>query len=327
MAILKKIYLLLLPLLLSGCYEDFIPDIDTRPVLCLNSLIVAGEPLDISVTRTWAYTDTEAAGDHSVSDAALTIFVNGESRPLDYIPREGDCIRIIADSPTYGSAEAEVTVPVCVPIESLDWDAEVFDCIEWTLPDETYDVYRINLKAQMAISDPAATVNYYDFTYDTFPDTESDEDALKFYTGTFIYEAEPIFSEHIGVLDAISGSDSFGFTFFTDRSFSGATYTLNLRFENIACQVARSQADDALPDCGFVFHLNSVSPSYYNWCIYQWNVENGTIGDLNDIGLGDPVWAYSNVSSGAGVVAAIARASYTIPLNESLEKYQQNEKD
>ncbi len=39
MAILKRLYPLLLAAILSGCYETFTPDVDTTPVLCLNSLI------------------------------------------------------------------------------------------------------------------------------------------------------------------------------------------------------------------------------------------------------------------------------------------------
>ena len=76
--------------------------------------------------------------------------------------------------------------------------------------------------------------------------------------------------------------------------------------------------DDML-DCGFILILSSVSQSYYNWSNYQWNVENGILGDLGEIGMVDPVWGYSNVSTGAGVVAAQARVSYTINLKDLLK--------
>ena len=76
MAILRKLLILELPLILSGCREELDLDIETTPVLCLNSLITAGEPIYVTVTHTWLYTDESSRKDHSVKDAVLSIYVN-----------------------------------------------------------------------------------------------------------------------------------------------------------------------------------------------------------------------------------------------------------
>lgn len=51
MAILRYIIPILSVFLLTGCYEDFNPEIDTKPVLCLNSLITAGKPIEVDITH------------------------------------------------------------------------------------------------------------------------------------------------------------------------------------------------------------------------------------------------------------------------------------
>lgn len=65
--------------------------------------------------------------------------------------------------------------------------------------------------------------------------------------------------------------------------------------------------------------LNTVSKSYYNWAIYKWNADNGINGDLADIGLAESKWGYSNVSTGAGVVAAQSTSEVTIDLKNFLK--------
>ena len=119
MAILRKILISTLPLILSGCHEELDINIDTTPVLCLNSLITAGKPIHVTVTHTWTYTDVASQKDHSVKDATLNIYVNEEPKEYGYIPKEGDTIRISAYSPTYGHAEAKVTVPFATRIAEL----------------------------------------------------------------------------------------------------------------------------------------------------------------------------------------------------------------
>lgn len=57
--------------------------------------------------------------------------------------------------------------------------------------------------------------------------------------------------------------------------------------------------DDRYFDLGLVLYLSSISDSFYKYANYQWQVTDGIVGDLGDVGLGDPIWGYSNVSTGA----------------------------
>ncbi|MCH5238307.1 MAG: hypothetical protein J1E95_11015, partial [Muribaculaceae bacterium] len=53
---------------------------------------------------------------------------------------------------------------------------------------------------------------------------------------------------------------------------------------------------------------------------YHTQVEGGLLGDITDWGFSDPIWAYSNVSTGAGVVCAQTSISYVINLKDYFEK-------
>ena len=333
MAILKKLIISLLPVLLTGCYETFTPDIYVKPVLCMNSLITAGQPITVQVSHTWLYTDEAADRDHSVPDAVVTIIVNGEVKDADYLPQEGDTVRLIAESPTYGKAEAEVTVPYAVPVDALRWKAVITD--QWVNHVEEWKMHAdlsFNLKAEIDIDDVAETEDYYRFSYLGFYHSSASEDIttdngdIYYYDqcfmtlGQFDYDAEPIFSEHIGVFESIMGGDAYGFTFFTDRQFSGKTYPLHLQFNDCRYYVESRTWEPLLLDCGFIFTVHKVSKSYYDWVNYVWHREDDPFADITEAGFGDPIWAYSNVSTGAGVVAAEATATCEINLSEFLEE-------
>lgn len=327
MDFLRHISLISVAVSLTGCYEDFTPDIDTTPVLCINSLITAGEPIEVKVSHTRLYTD-DSSKDCSVPDAIVTIYAGGEEKGPDYVPKEGDVITVKAESATYGSAEAQVTVPHSVPVESLEWTPTLVDL--WYVEHPDASVFsmaaelRFNISVAMKIEDPAVTEDYYRLSIIGFNTAGNEEygDDVTFSFGTLQYESEPIFSEHIGVFESVMGNDAgTGFTFFTDRQFSGKDYTLHLIFDNASYSVKMyGECRPELFDCGLSLSLHTISQSYYNWVNYIWQRDEGSLNELGEIGLGDPMWGYSNVSTGAGVVAAQSYRTYDINLKDFIEE-------
>lgn len=326
MAILKKIYPILVLPLLAGCEEVFTPDMPHTPVLSVNSLITSGEPIGVDVSKSRLYTDT-ASNAAGVKDAVVNIYSNGQLQLDSYIPKEGDDIRIVAQSHALGQAEAKVMIPIAVPISDVKWtasDVEIhsYQFGEMELNRWEHDI-SFKLNVELTILDPSSD-NYYKFGYG-FPDFNGDSDEDDNYSspgnyGLWIsglqYNLEPIFSEHIGIFESIMGGDAEGFTFFTDRQFLGKSYTLHLQFDNCVYR----GSDDFMPEPQLSLILFSISPSYYNWANYVWQRDNGSLTDFSDYGLGDPIWGYSNVSSGAGVVAAQSKSSYTIDLTDFIRE-------
>lgn len=333
MAILRYIIPFALTLLLTGCYETFDPDIKSEPVLCINSLIMAGEPVEVQVTRSWTFNDKNGVRDHSVDDAIVSVYANGIWQTDDYLPQEGDDIRIVAESKKYGKAEAAVKVPHAVPIADLKFKPETVRTVKHRDKYLFADVY-FNYQALLRINDIYPTDDYFRLGYRVItPESEeasvcsgngarngSDEPYIWFWPGNFDYEAEPILKEHIGVFESMFGDYDEPLMVFTDKQFSGKSYTMNLNFQSAYYRVYVPENTPGIYDYNIVFMLFTVSPSYYNRAIYVWQAELGMLGDLGDLGFADPIWGYSNVSTGAGVVAAVSGSFFRVSLSEFLQK-------
>lgn len=333
MDILKKLIPLFAPMLLTGCYEDFIPETATDPVLCLNALITAGEPVEVSVTRTWVFNDQKSWADHAVSDAEVTLYANGVRISDDYLPREGDEIRIVAESNTYGNAEATVTVPKAPSVPEADVRPTLLE--SWGHDgDGGSQGISFNLHVGLKIDDVNPTDDFYKFEYQSYSPSADDNDPFNpdlphssFSPGTFDHDSEPVFKEHIGTFESIMSSDAEGTMFFSDRQFACKSHILNLRFNQGSFSSykpalytgATPPGSDTDPyDCGLVLRLSAVSRGYYNHALYVWHRDEGVLVDLGDLGFADPIWGYSNVSTGAGVVAAQSATTLTISLRDFL---------
>lgn len=315
MAILKKIYPFLLVPLLTSCEEVFTPDMPHTPVLCVNSLITAGEPIEAKISKSRLYIDSPETSD--VKDADIWIYANGVLQLDSYIPKEGDNIRIVTESPTVGRGEAELLIPMAVQSLTAACETSDVSCRE---SDNDIVTVQFKLKIELKIEDPDGE-NYYKLSFDDFAQSDYDSDDFDasgnfgFAIGPLQYDMEPIFSEHISIFESIMGGDADGFTFFTDRQFAGKSYTLHLLFENCWYRYPK----DELPDCMINLMISSVSPSYYYWANYIWQRDNSILTELGDYGFGDPIWGYSNVSSGAGVVAAQSHSVCTIDLTDFIK--------
>lgn len=316
MAILRKIIISLLPILITGCYRDFDPRIDTKPVLCLNSLITAGQPIDVKVTHTWVYTDEAGREDHSVKDADVSIYVNDELKEDGYIPKEGDHIRIYACSPTYGAAEAEVRVPHATKVAGLGHSLLMRDKSISFSEENGLDAHlSFDISVTMDIPNDTKTDKYYMLSYNPFkPD---DSSLVEFFDGNFVYK-DPVLSEHIAEIDDMLGYAPYGDIFFTDRQFSGDIYGLRFAFEYCGFYLSGWNFDTEMLECGFHLTLHSISESYYNWLNYSWQSDSGMLGEFGEYGLSEQMWGYSNVSTGAGVVAAQAFDTVTLNLSDYL---------
>ena len=331
MGILKYSFYFLIALFLTGCYETFYPEIEDKPVLCINSLIKAGEPIEIKLSHTWVYSDLEAMKNHDVSDAEVTVYANDTMVNDSYIPKEGDHIKIYATSKEYGSAEAETIVPYASKIKLVNVDLEILS--QNVFSDEQYPInifLYFNLLVKLEITDLSDLQDYYHISFknfhladpltdDNLKDPDYFEDKHLFFTSGYLYyDAEPIFFENVEEFESIYGEPQ-GFDFFTDKSFNGSSYTLNLLFKGCIYQLMAKNWDPEFLDCGMLITLHSVSKSYYDWEYYYNQINSGILNDITEWGFSDPIWGYSNVSTGAGVVAGESSVPVILNLNDRLK--------
>ena len=313
MAVLKRyITLSALAASLAGCYTDFNPGNPDAEVLCLNSMIVAGQGVEVELTHTWLYSDPQA--DISVTDCSVSVSVNGHPVDIDaYVPAPGDEVYVGADSRRYGRAEARVTVPAApdVRLTSLDITSSANVWHDGFDPDApiTEVGARINVDAVITVRDTPGHDDYYELTTECRA-----PEGVDIWGGLLDYDAEPVFSEHISALESFFGSDAYGFSVFTDRRFSGKSYQLHVRLNDIHFIWFDNFADMSQYDGKLTLTVSSISKSLYDWFLYDWTASDGMLGILGDIGFAETLVGCSNVSSGAGVVSARADAVIEIDL-------------
>lgn len=216
MAILRKIYPLLFATLMTSCEEVFTPDLPHTPVLCVNALITADQPIEAKVSKSRLYTDTSPSAT-AVHDATVDIYANGQLQQDVYIPREDDEIKIVVQSPTLGHASAAVTVPHAVSAPEVELetsDVEVRSYRSGNISDNNwmYDI-SFNLNVRLTLSDPPGDTFYrLTFGHDVTDESEPDDDDWSvsgrygLTVGDLLYDLEPIFSEHIGIFDSFMGA-------------------------------------------------------------------------------------------------------------------------
>lgn len=325
---------------LTGCYTDFEPDLKSTPVVCINSLITAGDSIQVEVTRTWRYSEGDPLVklDVTLKDAEVSLYVNDRFEEqlvytarlnyyydydyffaAKYIPKPGDRIMILAIDKTYGEAEAEVTVPHPVEIDKVE--ARVTS--NRTSYDEINDTFHsdFEMTLNVTLTDPVNETNAYIFEMPWHRSIVTDIEYEDGYTGQAYVESaslfpdysyEPIFSEHISPIETVISNDLGIFSLFSDRQFSGKPYTLRIPINgDYHCNYRVNP--EHKHELTMEIQLAHISTAYYNYMISWWAANEGVHGILGDVGLGDPVFEHSNVSTGAGIVAA--RAISTAHLN------------
>ncbi|MDE5872164.1 MAG: DUF4249 domain-containing protein, partial [Muribaculaceae bacterium] len=289
MAILKKLIYSVFPVILfTGCYTDFNPDDYSSPVLCINSAITAGEPIEVTVSRTWRYNEPLDSAEMEVKDARISIYINGVIQESGSVASEGDEIRIVAESAEYGKAESSVKVPYSVPIDDVkfipygvrvwEWEHDEYD------DEEEFSTYiGFDFEVRLRITDRYPGKEWFRLGGDTYalgwPDEEQDvDDDTELHPhrhaclrlGELDYNSDMIFKEHIGIAESVMGGYETPGMFFTDHAFSGSDYTICLRFEGASFEASGEEFEAALLDCGITFKLMTVSESYYNRLNYLW---------------------------------------------------------
>ncbi len=353
------IAILIFVFVFCSCYTDFEPDLDTSPVLCMNSVLEVDSTVKVSLSHTYRWSDGQYDSnlyetlDVTVRDAEVSLYVNGELKDVmkfsvkekgsdsvkreegyysSFRPSEGDQIRLVAKSKEYGEAYATVTMPSKVCIEDID--VVTLECRKLI---STYvTTFIITQDYSIWFTDPGETDNYYRILVNPVnPDpVNSGEWVENSFTGekyervynaslrfwNIVNDNEPLFNEQSDVLDGIFGSSSVYCSVFSDRRIKGKRYPLSLRLDKGELSIYNPEKIESLYDVRLRFDLYSISQSYYSWFVYDWYRQESFQGMLGDVGLAEVVMPDSNVSTNAGVVAACSRHSFYISFKDFLKE-------
>lgn len=315
----------------TACVKEIhLDDLRPNPTMVVNCVAATGEPLRVSVSRTWFFTD-----DHSnilLDDAQVELFVNNEFREAmgfqqtdkvfntngyftsDFIPEAGDRIRIEVSHPSFGKAEAETIVPDSVEI--IDASMRL---IQTDNPNTKTAVYEVTLK-----DDPSVT-NYYLLRLEE--GVPIFDGISKKYTGEYQwlvtnpnFATDPIFGQAFSALDQVVGNDWISGRdgrAFSDELINGQEYTIRVlspyylgpmsfTIPSIQPSVPLDQLDenDYLPiPLKLRVHLYAISPDYYWYLKVLQDKETQSVSNsLIDAGLAEPLRVYSNVEGGIGIL-------------------------
>ncbi len=345
-------------LLLSSCYTYFVPDLKSTPVVCINSLLRAGEDIKVEVTRTWRYSEgTPTVGlDISLKEAEVYLYVNDELeeklvlrfhsddgagilwfRPdngvdcyfaANYIPKSGDKIKIVAIDRTYGEAYSEVIIPYPVEIDNVDTKIIKLNSY-YNRDNDTYSAH-FDMMLSVKFTDPASISNFYVFDIQTRASIHKDTEDEYYHPSVESvsinpdYGFEPLFSEHISPLETII-TDAYGlYTVFSDRQISGKQYSLEVPLSgSYSCDYSDHPGMDKKLLLNVEF--GHISKAYYNYMMSLWANTEGISGALGGVGLGDAVFEFSNVSTGAGIVATQANSIYELDMREIVNQHIKND--
>lgn len=316
MEILRKYIMGCIALVLvTACNQLEIPDSVQKPVLCIVAKCTDGDSVHVRLTRTRAVTDDNINLD--VDDATYTLSVNGQPQPHGYKVRSGDRITISANSAAYGSATAECTVPMPCPSVKAEFTPTYVSVDSVCFSESIGTTYYVKFNAVVTVevTDAPGRRDFYEFDMSAYTHNGQGGDGSTigssgpggyiFLQGMINLDNEPLFGEHMTELENWTGNGSQGFRCFTDRQFEGGTYKLHIEIENGLVSIYPPSVDKyGKEDVALSITVSTLSADTYKWSTDEWYRNFGLLNDLAEVGLAPFMPAFSNVSTGAGIVLA-----------------------
>ncbi len=327
--------LALLPLLvLTACNDLYIPADTNEHTLAILAKCVVGDTVFVKVRSTISLDDKTI---QSVSTDESTyptekiypyqLLVNGMPVPHDYIVQQGDEIKVTAHDDILGSAYGSCTMPK--PCHNVKADFKpslvMVDSINYDGSRPTIYSVKFNGILTVEVTDSPNQHDFYSFGLDSYVDSPVLNDyelpGFNFYSGFVDLDNEPIFGEHISEFESAFGNRSSNFGCFTDRQFSGNSYKLHIQIENATIFVYPYNIDKkGKEDVGLSINLSTISPDTYKWNCFLWYSNYSLMYEMADAGLAPYMPAFSNVSTGAGIVTAYTPTYIKISLRDLVEE-------
>ena len=301
---MKRILYIVIGISLTACLTEVdLSDLRESPRLVVNGVAVAGEPLRLSVTRTWFYTD-----DHPnvvIPDATVRLYVNDHyeetipfvpgdtlfnavgSYQAAFVPDVSDRLRLEVSAPGYEAIHAETVIPQASKLLEAKATREV------STTDSTVKRVLYSISFQDAVEED----DYYLFRLEE-GNLINEVDSMYSWRVLYLdYAEEPLFVQSTSALDQIlfpqylSGYDG---RVFSDEAINGLPYTIHLQNTYSYSGTPRIKR--------LRVRLYAISADYYKYLkTLQDQSDNSFANHLIDAGLAEPIRVYSNIDGGLGI--------------------------
>lgn len=312
----------------------------TDPKLVINSLLEPGKPIKAYITKSYFFLDNEpntAAPDDLVASLYVNGNLIGELTPRmdtilegyayvdvnldslmnyyeivpsyysDYLPNEGDVVRITASANGFDDVDA-TTSPLP---NDVDWKTFDLQAIPWEVSYYDYEgdtSWYLWAKTEILveITDPnPGKTDYFKLYVDVGGYTDEETGSNYYISATY---NDPVFG------GTGSDYDEFDISFlsraqgvFTDVLFDGRSYTIK-----IPLYISVDFSGEILPNSTqWPVRLEHLSKEYYN---YLNTCQQGD--ELSQL-FAEPVQTYTNVEGGYGIVGGrtVDTCRFAVPIN------------
>lgn len=240
-----------------------------------------------------------------IDNVELTVEVNGDrqysfvregkSYVSEYVPQEGDHIKVTASHKGFKTVYGETDVP----------KRPEFGIGSYKVTPAPSQGGSTRLEFDLTIQDPEGEENYYRLNawqYQQRFEWDEDEEAEFLWYNQNIYSNDAIFnSAQLGsYIDRIDGSDSMVPDFFDDGAFDGSSHCFRI-WMNLYLEEGKSEGDIRPED--FKVAVDAVSESYYRYSLSREAAYN--MDGIAEV-FGEPVSIYNNIVNGIGCVGAVS---------------------
>ncbi len=325
-------------LLTTSCFQEVdLSELRPEPKLVLNCLVQPNEPVKATLTRTWFY--QEQTKDIAVTDADVKLYVNDQLQETlswelnedsyftianycsDYIPQEGDKIRIEAYKEGFHNTVVGEEVIFKKP------QLKAFEVYEDSIRYNNGSL--MNYRYHVTFQDNADEVNYYMIGIQLGTPKYDLLDKKPVYQGYYVwndisfldYKSDPLFANQLSVLDHVTNNDLFlgDVQPFSDEMINGREYTIHIAssyyYGYYYGDYGGSYSEPTevqLPDSAKVY-LYAISPDYYNYLIGLNAINDSRFEyHLAHVGLAEPIRVWSNIEGGTGILGTACVDSLTI---------------
>lgn len=298
----------------SACWKDVWENIDIEnPVLKIHTMLVPDSVIKLRLNAT-SYLNGMSFRELN-QQSEVRLWVNDEFKESlrvehdaeweyfyfisDYHLRETDRVRLEARCAGYPDAWAETEIPSMVPI----------DTFISVLHKDTV-TKRIWASCEFQFTDIPAEKNYYAFSiypYFDYPDSLLENNYLvyNYYPSHLYLTDDPVFKYIPTTIEYLLGEEEEKGTalFFDDSTIDGEKHSIRFSLDFTSPYGGGLYDEGQFPDTlKLVLNFCSESLSGYYSSISEWASRGMLVGNLTDVGLADPVSAYSNVHQGIGLV-------------------------
>jgi len=297
----------------------------TEPKIVLYSMLSPDDTISVSLAKSRAVFDVMYTP-QQITNAVVRLYRDGELvETLTYVPPEpcqycspaehsryvsqgirpvpGSTYRIEAEVPGLKTVSAETSLPVLVPVLSIDTAID---------SEEEYNTYMVT---KVKFADPAATVNYYRISVTRLEGIYSGDPSVPYNPeipvrvqmsdDSYAATADPIIApEQEEDLFGIYSSNTYNV--FSDELISGKEYDLKLKIS-----FYRRPDTTRYEFTHFKIELHSISKDMYLYLrSYAAHLQT------RDSFFSEPVLVYSNVIDGLGVFGSGVISTANIEIGE-----------